>query len=73
MSAGSSFGGCRGTEISAMVIALSGDPRTWYLPPGELDVLRAASRSAAQMRFALSCTFVAARTIASPPTGDRDP
>ena len=34
----------------------------------------AASSSAAQMRFALSCTRWAARTIASPPTAsEREP
>ena len=57
MSAGSSFGGmCAAPEISAIVIDLSGEPRTWYLPSVSSMSSGAASSSAAQMRFALSWT-----------------
>ena len=75
MSAGSSFGGmCAAPEISAIVIDLSGEPRTWYLPSLSSMSSGAASSSAAQMRLALSWTLCAARTMASPPTAsEREP
>ena len=75
MSVGSSFGGmCAAPEISAMVIALSGEPRTWYLPSASSMSSGAASSSAAQIFLAFSCTFSAARPTDSPPTAsEREP
>src|ERR687897_808097 len=55
MSAGSSFGGMwAAPAISAMVIALSGEPRTWYLPSVSSMSSGAASSSAAQARLLLA-------------------
>ena len=69
MSVGSSSGGmCAAPAISTIVIDLSGEPFTWYLPPTSSMSSGAASSSAAQMRLAFSCTFSAARAAASPPT-----
>ena len=75
MSAGSSLGGmCAAPEISAIVIDLSGEPFTWYLPSASSMSSGAASSSAAQIRLAFSCTLRAARAIASPPTdSEREP
>ena len=75
MSAGSSFGGmCAAPAISAIVIDLSGEPLTWNLPSASSMSSGAASSSAAQIRFAFSWTFCAARAIASPPTeSEREP
>ena len=59
MSAGSSFGGmCAAPEISAIVIDLSGEPRTWYLPSDQLDVLGRGLEQRRADRFALSCTLL---------------
>ncbi len=75
MSVGSSCGGmCAAPEISAIVIDLSGEPLTWYLPSVNSMSSGDASSMAAQMRLALSCTLRAARASASPPTAsEREP
>ena len=68
MSAGSSCGGMARPEISAIVIDLSGEPLTWYLPSESSMSSGAASSIAAQMRLALSCTLrAAARAPRRPP------
>ena len=61
--------------ISAMVIALSGEPFDAELAVGQLDVLgRRLEQRRATTFLAFSCTFSAARAIASPPTArEREP
>ena len=53
---------------------MSGEPATRNVPSASSMSSGAASSWCATIRLALSCTFSAARAIASPPTAsDRDP
>ena len=60
--------------ISAIDIALSGEPLTWNLPSRTSMSSGAASSWWATIAFALATTLSAARATASPPTASvREP